>query len=47
MVEDLLSIVHTFSGRLDGMRKYKKQVAILRLNRPAASAGLASVPARP
>jgi putative resolvase len=26
MVEDLLSIVHTFSCRLDGMRKYKKQL---------------------
>jgi predicted site-specific integrase-resolvase len=26
MVEDLMAIVHTFSGRLDGMRKYKKQL---------------------
>lgn len=26
MVEDLLSIVHTFSCRLYGMRKYKKQI---------------------
>lgn len=26
MVEDLLAIIHTFSGRLYGMRKYKKQV---------------------
>jgi len=26
MVEDLLSIVHTFSCRLYGMRKYKKQL---------------------
>lgn len=26
MVEDLLSIVHTFSCRLHGMRKYKKQI---------------------
>ncbi|MHB8255284.1 MAG: IS607 family transposase [Acidiferrobacter sp.] len=26
MVEDLLSIVHTFSCRLQGMRKYKKQL---------------------
>ncbi len=27
MVEDLLSIVHTFSCRLYGMRKYKKETA--------------------
>jgi putative resolvase len=26
MVEDLLAIVHTFSCRLDGMRKYRKQI---------------------
>ncbi|WP_459572650.1 IS607 family transposase, partial [Cupriavidus sp. 8B] len=26
MVEDLLAVVHTFSCRLDGMRKYKKQI---------------------
>ena len=26
MVEDLLAIVHTFSCRLYGMRKYKKQI---------------------
>ena len=26
MVEDLMAIVHTFSCRLDGMRKYKKQI---------------------
>jgi putative resolvase len=26
MVEDLLAIVHTFSCRLDGMKKYKKQI---------------------
>ncbi|GAB3100529.1 hypothetical protein GCM10027081_27470 [Cupriavidus yeoncheonensis] len=26
MVEDLFAIVHTFSWRLDGMRKYNKQV---------------------
>ncbi|MDN0085626.1 IS607 family transposase, partial [Crenobacter sp. SG2305] len=26
MVEDLLAIVHTFSCRLYGMRKYKKQL---------------------
>ena len=26
MIEDLLAIVHTFSCRLYGMRKYKKQI---------------------
>ncbi len=26
MVEDLLAIVHTFSGRLHGMRQYEKQI---------------------
>jgi predicted site-specific integrase-resolvase len=26
MVEDLMAIVHTFSCRLDGMRKYKEQI---------------------
>ena len=26
MVEDLLAIVHTFSRRLYGMRKYRKQI---------------------
>jgi predicted site-specific integrase-resolvase len=26
MVEDLLALVHTFSCRLDGMRKVKKQI---------------------
>jgi predicted site-specific integrase-resolvase len=26
MVEDLMAIVHTFSCRLYGMRKYKKQI---------------------
>ena len=26
MVEDLMAIVHTFSGRLYGMRKYKKDI---------------------
>ncbi len=26
MIEDLLAIVHTFSCRLYGMRKYKKQL---------------------
>jgi putative resolvase len=26
MVEDLLAIVHTFSCRLDGVRKYRKQI---------------------
>ena len=26
MVQDLLSIVHCFSSRLHGLRKYKKQI---------------------
>lgn len=26
LVEDLMAIVHTFSGRLSGMRKYKQQI---------------------
>jgi predicted site-specific integrase-resolvase len=26
MVEDLMAIVHTFSGRLSGMRKYKSEI---------------------
>ncbi|MBA8824579.1 putative site-specific integrase-resolvase [Saccharopolyspora lacisalsi] len=26
LVEDLLAIVHTFSGRLDGLRRYEKQL---------------------
>ena len=26
MVEDLMAIVHTFSGRLYGMRKYTQQI---------------------
>ncbi len=26
MVEDLIAIVHTFGGRLDGMRKYQKEI---------------------
>jgi predicted site-specific integrase-resolvase len=36
MTQDLLSIIHCFSSRLYGLRKYKKQIAQFAKERPPA-----------